>query len=149
MILTRLDRMITDDYTSDVAEALEYFCAHKTSIINQDPDSYIVNEQITYTIHSSEPKTNILSKWESRTCKTVHIILEGEEIMDISDIDDLTSLQNHRISPHIQYYEGFAQTRVQLRKHNIIILFPEDAYRESHNPSQKIKKCIFYIKIIP
>lgn len=125
MIITKLERLIVDDYPLIIEEALTSLCANKTKIFNEEIGSYEITDQITYKIQDSIDY--ISSSWKSYLKNIqIYLIIEGEFYLECSDIDDMRKISD---SSNILFYEGSKQARIKLSNSSIAILFPEDVHR--------------------
>ena len=147
MILTRTDRIIIDDLPQSLPSSLGDLTWNNDLLKDLVPDVYTVeNEDFTYLIEEYNHKDDALSHWRShRQYIYIYIIVSGEEIIDINDISELRVIQKYNTKTDQILYSGSSQTRIRLKENNIMILYPEDAYRIHYDPNSFIKKCTIKI----
>lgn len=149
MILTRTDRIIVDNLPKELIQALNFFTWNSHILTESIPNTHTVKqESFSYFIEEYTHKDNISSHWRShRQYIYVYIIISGEEIMDINDISELQVLQQYNSKSDQILYSGYSQTRIRLIEKNIVVLYPEDAYRIHYHPNSLIKKCVIKIPL--
>ncbi len=147
MILTRTDRIIIDDLPGCLAKVLGQLTWKNDLLKDLAPATYTIEkEDFTYLIEEYNHKDDALSHWRShRQYIYIYIIVSGEEIMEVNDISELRIIQKYNSKTDQILYTGSSQTRIRLRENNIVILYPEDAYRIHYNPNSCIKKCTIKI----
>ena len=147
MILTRTDRIIIDDLPGCLAKVLGQLTWKNDLLKDLAPATYTIEkEDFTYLIEEYNHKDDALSHWRShRQYIYIYIIVSGEEIMEVNDISELRIIQKYNTQTDQILYTGSSQTRIRLRENNIVILYPEEAYRIHYNPNSFIKKCTIKI----
>ena len=147
MILTRTDRIIIDDLPGCLAKVLGQLTWKNDLLKDLAPATYTIEkEDFTYLIEEYNHKDDALSHWRShRQYIYIYIIVSGEEIMEVNDISELRIIQKYNSKTDQILYTGSSQTRIRLRENNIVILYPEEAYRIHYNPNSFIKKCTIKI----
>ncbi len=147
MILTRTDRIIIDDLPESLPRALRDLTWKDGLLKDLAPAIYTVEkEKFTYLIEEYNHKDDALSHWRShRQYIYIYIIISGEEIIEVNDISELTILQKYNAKTDQILYSGAPQTKIHLKENNIVILYPEDAYRIQYNLNSFIKKCTIKI----
>lgn len=140
MILTRTDRIIIDNFPEFLANPLEKL-TWKNGLLKDLALAIYTEEkeEFTYLIEEYNHKDDTFSRWRSHRQYIYIIIISGEEIIDINDISELTIIHKYNTKTDQILYSGTSQTRIRLKENNIIILYPEDAYRIHYTPNSFIK----------
>jgi len=149
MIFTNLNRLIVDNYSADIEEALSFFCANKTKFTIISNNNFIINNTSSVTTYNYHHINNASFLWHShRKTIDIYIILQGKAIMEIADIDYLIPSKKYQNKIDTIFYNGDAQSLLKLYKNDILICYPEDAHHLLRDYiSFDIKLCIFKIKI--
>lgn len=87
--------------------------------------------------------------WEAhRKNIDVHYILEGEERVQISDIEEMQVTKEYEEEGDYVLFDGAASDAVILRKGEILILFPNEIHKTSImvNEPVEIRKIVFKIR---
>ncbi len=135
MILTRFDRIVLDDLPVNIAEALERVL-NDYNYLEDNPDYILINN-----FYEDE---NIY--WQSHSaCIYCYIILSGQEIITINDISDLDEVKKYDSKSDSALYRGKEQVRIRLKKDNIVVLYPEDAYKFHYIPGVPCRKVLVKI----
>ncbi len=139
MILTRFDRIVIDDMPANAAYALETVLNNYGEILN---NSF---RDLNYEIIDNLDKEEI-PYWRShRNFVYCYIVLFGQEIITLNDISDLELLYNYDSKTDTAGYRGSEQTRIRLKRDNIIIIYPEDAYKFHYIPGTDCRKLLVRI----
>jgi len=70
--------------------------------------------------------------WEAhRKYIDVHIILEGEELVFINDIANMTISTSYNETEDVELFEGYEKHQVVLKKGNFLILYPNEVHKTS------------------
>lgn len=59
----------------------------------------------------------------------VHCVFDGEERVDVADLQSLTPISDFDVENDIGFHEGAAQVAVTLRPGKFLVCFPEDAHK--------------------
>ncbi len=132
-----------------IQDCFKYFQEHDLATYEKgsykiDGDNFFVNIE-NYTTVKREERF-----WEAhRKYIDVHMIIEGNESIDVSLIDTM-QVKSYDEKRDFVELDGDAQVNVNLlNKGDFLICYPEDAHRTAimYKNSQKIKKAIFKIKL--
>ncbi|MGL4560995.1 MAG: YhcH/YjgK/YiaL family protein [Brevinema sp.] len=125
MIITKLERLIVDDYPRNIEKALIFFCSNKIKIA-QSLESFYHDEQgVDYLIFNQIPDKKYL--WHSyRNVIQIYIIISGELFLEFADVDTMIS---DKQEDSMIFYQGIKEGRIKLSANSIAILFPEEVHR--------------------
>lgn len=78
----------------------------------------------------------------------IHVLLSGEERIDIANIDDLTEFEADKATDYIGY-KGKEQITVAMTCADILVVFPKEAHRVKVQLAEptKVEKAVFKVKI--
>lgn len=148
MILSRIEHIILDDFPLTLVPVIRFLISQHQHLCSKVAGNYYhtglnVHYQIIEQIN-----LDLTHYWQSHSkIFSLFVVLEGEEIIDINDKSDLTPASPYNSQRDLFLYTGHAQTRIRLKKNNVLILSPEDAYRFHYIPNIKIKKVSFQIPL--
>ncbi|MGL4562933.1 MAG: YhcH/YjgK/YiaL family protein [Brevinema sp.] len=125
MIITKLERLIVDDYPRHIEEALIFFCGNKTKITQNSKSFYQDEQGIDYLIFNHIPDKKYL--WHSyKNLIQIYIIISGELFLEFADLDTMIPDKQEN---SIIFYQGIKEGRIKLSTNSIAILFPEEVHR--------------------
>lgn len=121
------DIITTDD---EVDSALEYLKSLDVYRVERNK-KIIVNDDFYYTVQTYETKPLEYCKFEShRKYIDIQIMVEGEELMQISDISRLTVQEEYDKEKDIIFWTPPTQIMsFTFKKGNYVVLYPENAHR--------------------
>ena len=88
--------------------------------------------------------------WEShREYVDIHYILEGEEIVSISDIAEMTNTTAYDSTNDYQLFEGIKQQDIVLKKDYVLVLFPNECHQTGvqYKEVSLVKKIVFKLAL--
>lgn len=97
---------------------------------------------------SYETKEENLALWEAhRKYLDIHILVEGEEKISVSDITSMTSSKEYE--DDYELFEGNAENTLHLKKGYFLVLFPNEIHKTSIQVGESIpvKKKVYKVLI--
>jgi len=88
--------------------------------------------------------------WEAhRKYLDIHLILEGEEIINISETSTMKQTMEFDYENDYQLFEGKKQQSVRLRKGEFLALYPDECHQTAVKIEgvSSVKKIVFKIKL--
>jgi len=132
-----------------VAKALEY-------LTTVSPDGFSeqtveISGKDVYAMHQRySPKSDEGRLYENhKEYIDVQFVLEGDEIIRVTDVGDLIVAQEYNPESDAALYEKADGTDVKLGSGDFVILYPHDAHipqLQSHHPSD-VKKIVIKVRI--
>ena len=101
----------------------------KGKIEIKDLDQFVIG--LEYKTNESE-----FGVWEGhRKYLDIHVIIEGEEIIEISDISNMSSIKSYEDDYEI--FEGIFEHKIHLSPGYFLVLFPNEIHKTSVFVNQK------------
>lgn len=97
---------------------------------------------------SYETKEENLALWEAhRKYLDIHILVEGEEKISVSDITSMTSSKEYE--DDYELFEGNAENTIHLKKGYFLVLFPNEVHKTSIQVTESVsvKKKVYKVLI--
>lgn len=147
MIYATINSILESDLSDKLQICIRYAKEH--SLVDYELGRYEVQEGIFVNIVSYETKNCSECFYEAhKKYIDVHFMLNGEEIIDINEIDDMKQGDFIEEEDFLPLF-GEKKLEVQMKEKDILICFPHDAHQTAikvNNPMH-IKKAIFKVKI--
>lgn len=149
MIYTNINSIQIKEYSGALKNALEYMLANQKLFETQEAGKYEVDTNFFYIIQEYSSKESTI--WEShRKYLDIQLIINGEEIIEVSDINHLESAGDYDEEKDFCGFEGKARLSVAMGPLDLTIFYPEDVHKpglKTSKGSMPIKKCLFKVKI--
>ncbi|MGL5254597.1 MAG: YhcH/YjgK/YiaL family protein [Brevinema sp.] len=146
MVVSNLERLILDEYTGNTQEAFAFLENYYHDIINESPSVIKDHSQFEFFIETHTPSDDC-AMWTSQFRNIqLHLVVEGMQTIEFTDIKHLTPLSNDHENNHALYHPAKAKGTVHLEKGDFVLLYPEDAHRILPQTSE-VKKIIFKIAL--
>ena len=144
MVITNLERLILDEYSGNVLEALTFLENYYHGILKEDPSLVKIHPQFQFLIKTEVPNEE-QTVWTSHFKNIhMHLILEGTQTIEFCDVKHLTSQVTDYDKDYALYQPAEARGMVRLEQGDIVLFYPEDAHRVSSQVGE-IRKLIFKI----
>ncbi len=134
MVQTNLKYLKEEDYHGNLKKAVSYLLKNYEEMKSKPAGKHDVCDEFFYIIQEYETKNDII--WEShRKYLDIQLMVEGEEIMEVSGLLDLKQGEYIDESDFVPS-EGEARISMKMKSGDLAIFFPEDA----HKPGLKCQK---------
>ena len=144
MVITNLERLILDEYSGNVLEALTFLENYYHEILKEDPSLVKIHPEFQFSLKTEAPNEE-QATWTSHFKNIhMHLILEGSQTIEFCDMKYLTPQVTDYDKDYALYQPAEGRGTVLLEKGDMVLFYPEDAHRVSSQASE-IKKLIFKI----
>lgn len=147
MIYATLDHVLESDINEKLQACVHYAKNH--TLVDYELGRHEVQDGIFVNIVSYETKERSECFYEAhRAYIDVHLMLQGEEIIDINDID---AMRQEAFKEEEDFLPLFGERKLEVHmcKDDVLICFPHDAHQTAVyiDEPKHIKKAIFKVKI--
>jgi len=143
--------MIKDKISNiDKYELNEFFKAFKLHITENFKNLLEIKLPLKAIPLTYDTKQFDLSKFENHQRNIdIHVVLEGEEILGITDVETLSPNMDYNTVNDYQLFDGEIRETIILRKGEFLILFPNEGHVTAGlvNESSTVKKIVFKVPI--
>ena len=126
---------------------IEYAKEH--DLLNYELGTYDINENIFVNIISYETKKREERFFEAhRKYLDIHLILEGQEIIDVNDIDNMVQKEYQEDQDFLPIF-GDSKCAILMKENDVLVCYPHDGHQTAVKVEESmiIKKAIFKVKI--
>lgn len=147
MIYSSINAIHEHQLSDLLNQCINYAKTH--DLLSYECGRHDISEDIFVNIVSYETKNREERFFEAhRDYLDVHIMLEGKEIIDINDIDQM---RQDAFRPDEDFLPVFGDKKISvlMEKNDVLICYPHDAHQTAVkvNEAISIKKAIFKVKI--
>lgn len=147
MIYATLENILENGLTEKLQACITYAKEH--ALLDYAPGRHDIQEGIFVNIVAYETKTRSNCFYEAhRSYIDVHLMLQGEEIIDINEIDVMKQGAFVEKDDFLPLF-GDSKLEVHMKENDVLVCFPHDAHQTAVQVSKvmSIKKAIFKVKL--
>lgn len=149
MIQTTLAYLKEECFHGNLKKAVSFLLQNKKEVLSNSIGKHEVCPEFFYIIQEYDSKDTTV--WEAhKKYIDIQLILLGEEIIEVANIDVLQTLGAYDESKDFCGFEGKATSFLHMYPNDLVILFPEDVHKpglKTEKGTMPIKKCLFKVLV--
>lgn len=149
MIYDSLERFLNLEYKKEEFKVITNFLKSFSPAGRENGRFEIPGSEIFGIFLKYDTKPSEEALWEAhRTYIDVQYIYEGEEFIEIADIDAMVFSHGYDSEGDYELFVGKLQHKIKLKKGDVIVLFPNEVHKPAvqvNEKSNEIMKLVFKI----